>query len=107
MDQSLATFLTGKPLADEPLLAAASAAVGTPPPVTPSASQAHPWTCLELLMLVGQSFSTLRRPPHRNLAGDVPALLPRRAKGLVEMIGKVPRAFLQDSRAPPIQSCEL
>jgi hypothetical protein len=86
MDQSLAAFLTGKPLADKPLLATASAAVGTPPPITLSSSQAHPWTRLELLMLVGQFFSTPDATPRRNLAGDVPALLPRQAKGLFEMI---------------------
>jgi hypothetical protein len=80
----LAALLAGKPLADELLLAAASAAVGTPPPVTPSSSQAHPWTRLELLMLVGQPFSTPDADPHRNLAGDIPALLPQRAKGLFE-----------------------
>jgi hypothetical protein len=73
----LAAFLARKPLADEPLLAAASAAMGIPPPVTPSSSQAHPWTRLELLILVGQFFSTLDTTPHQNLAGDVPALLPR------------------------------
>jgi hypothetical protein len=78
----LAALLTGKPLADELLLAA----VGTPPPITPSSSQAHPWTRLELLMLVGQPFSTPDADPRQNLTGDIPALLPRRAKGLFERI---------------------
>jgi hypothetical protein len=76
LDQSLAALLTGKPLADELLLAAASTAVGTPHLVTPSSSQAHHWTRLELLMLVGQPFSTPDADPRRNLAGDIPALLP-------------------------------
>jgi hypothetical protein len=46
---------------------------------------------LELLMLADHSFSTPRRFPHRNLAGNLPALLPRRAKGLFDRISKVLR----------------
>jgi hypothetical protein len=41
---------------------------------------------LELLMLVGQFFSTPDTTPRRNLEGDVPTLLPRRARDLFALI---------------------
>jgi hypothetical protein len=73
LDQNLAAFLAGKPLADEPLLAAASAAVGTPPPVIPSPSQDRQKVRLELLVLASRSFSTPGTTPRWNLAGEPPA----------------------------------
>jgi hypothetical protein len=78
----LATFLAGKPLADELPSAAASATMGITPPVIPSASEAYPWTRLELLVPVDQLFS-------------IPdAFFPRRAKNLIGRISKVLRVSL-------------
>jgi hypothetical protein len=38
------------------------------------------------------------------LAGNLPALLPRRAKGIFVKISKALRFFLQDFRTPPPNS---
>jgi hypothetical protein len=86
LDRSIAPLPYWNPLADELPSAAASAAVGTPPPVIPFPSQDPQKVRLELLRLADHSFSTPHRFPRRNLAGDIPALLPRRAKGLIVKI---------------------
>jgi hypothetical protein len=68
LDWSIAPLPRRNLLADELLSAAASAAVGTSPPVIPSPSQDPQKVRLELLMLADHSFSTPHRPSPWNLA---------------------------------------
>jgi hypothetical protein len=106
---SLATLLAGKPLADELLSAAASVAVGTSPPVTPSSSQAHPWMRHELLVPVGQPFSTPNADPRRNLAGNSSAPSSPTSQGLIcdDFKSFKGLAARFQSLPPQFRTCEL